>query len=949
MRSINKRKIMILMFFAGTLAAESFFDSNPLYPRAGRGQSYRSSSSSSSSSRSSSSSSSYRSSSSSSSSSSYKPSSPSYGSTSSYKSSSSTSSSTGTYTSGPSSPVPDYDYGYSIDSYSAVLRVNRDGTVSVTEKIKAVMSGWHNGIHRSLILQKQYAPWTVSEVKSPQGLAVYNGMNYIDAGYPKKKVSGVQEFEISYKLTGAVVPFTGQPALAWRSCLDKSVGGGSVRVEFPAGAPPVLADFRVVPGEPHRVRGKDAVAASALPGAVTAVMTRRMNPDESFEAYVVFPESAFDMNLLRALFSETALKYERANLRESRFRAVLNPDRTVDMKGDFELESPEGSSVCRMNAPLQFMLDDPIDEPMKARLKDFYRAVYYYDFKKTDCATKELGGNYSNMFGICLADRIGRGVSRVGIGYTLWGNFYDDGAHFFDFRLPEYRCKKSGRIVFELKLPEFVDSSKVRAEALLEKRYFTGEFLLRPVAAATSWDGNTLKIEYGAGLFDEQFLKVRVFIPEKGFHNPFFLRRYIMGVRSRMNFDPTWYLNYLLFGIVLATAGAVVLVSVLKGRRRDQSYERMLKTPPEVKTGGPAVDAVRSADPAFDPAKFMERAGAISSMIQAAWSAGDMKPVRNFVSQGVYNRFRLQLEMMARDEGVRNVSADYHPAGLEITGISDSKNYQTLHVKLRATIRDVTVPKDAPDDEVKKALGAAEVSSFGEIHSFTRKRGAKTDPSKDILKGVCPNCGYVPDNFGEVNKCGSCGGVYNSGEFDWVLSEITQEEEWKGGSADTVDGLKALEEKNLSVNREVIEDRASFLFWRWLDARARGKAAVLSRDATGSFLKGFGQEGRGAPFFEPAVGAVDLAGCRQEEGSAFADVLVLWSAASSKGSEPGHCEHIFTLKMPLDMKNPYGLADHSCDSCGAPLPETDALECGYCGKALQKVNSDWLLDSVSKK
>jgi hypothetical protein len=361
----------------------------------------------------------------------------------------------------------------------------------------------------------------------------------------------------------------------------------------------------------------------------------------------------------------------------------------------------------------------------------------------------------------------------------------------------------------------------------------------------------------------------------------------------------------------------------------------------------PAVlEEIKKGDPEFSPDQFMQKAQTIAGRIQQAWSDGDMMPVRNFVSQGVFNRFRLQMELMREEEGVINVMSDFKVMKVTVMALSYSKSYQTLHAVIYAAAKDVTLPASASDAEKQNALAQASKEPFSEVYSFTRKLGAITNTSRDWLKGECPKCGYIPDNFSEVNKCRSCGSIYNSGEFDWVLSEITQKEEWKDDSARDIEGLAELEGKNLSINREVIEDRASYLFWRWVYSRVKGSAAPLSRDATREFLAGFGA-GRQV-LSDISVGAVDLMSVKMAGSDVRAVVKILWSAAFKTGEEPYHQEHLFSLSMPMAMKNPYGLADHSCDSCGAPLPETDTLKCSYCGSDIPSVVSDWLLAGIEE-
>jgi hypothetical protein len=52
-----------------------------------------------------------------------------------------------------------------------------------------------------------------------------------------------------------------------------------------------------------------------------------------------------------------------------------------------------------------------------------------------------------------------------------------------------------------------------------------------------------------------------------------------------------------------------------------------------------------------------------------------------------------------------------------------------------------------------------------------------THPSASILQGRCPSCGG-PVDIVDRAKCPQCESIVNSGKYDWVLAEITQDEEW---------------------------------------------------------------------------------------------------------------------------------------------------------------------------
>ncbi len=353
------------------------------------------------------------------------------------------------------------------------------------------------------------------------------------------------------------------------------------------------------------------------------------------------------------------------------------------------------------------------------------------------------------------------------------------------------------------------------------------------------------------------------------------------------------------------------------------------------------LQAIQETDPNFSMEIFLERAKEIFLRLQDAWSSGDMTSVRNFLSQGVYNRFKIQLEIMRNMEGAKNVMSDISVESMSPIGIHVNPPYLTLHVAIGAKARDVMLSIDVSDDEAQQILKKASASRFTEVYSFTRKLTAQSDASRDLLKGQCPRCGFVPENFSQVNKCPGCGALYNSGEYDWVLSEITQMEEWKPASADGVSGLAE------GMSRQVIEDRASYLFWRWIQCRVRGSALPLMRDATGN-MKAKLASPANEYLGEIAVGAVDLKSIESNE-EFRADVLIQWSASVEKNNEPIHFDHRMYLVLPKDANVETNFADHGCEQCGAPLPDTDALNCAYCGALLPDTHNDWLLDDIREQ
>ena len=176
--------------------------------------------------------------------------------------------------------------------------------------------------------------------------------------------------------------------------------------------------------------------------------------------------------------------------------------------------------------------------------------------------------------------------------------------------------------------------------------------------------------------------------------------------------------------------------------------------------------------------------------------------------------------------------------------------------------------------------------------------------------------------------------MMGSGRFDWVLAEITQEVEYNPhGTQNRIAG-------EFSADR--IEDRASFIFWRDIMARLTGDKHYVSRDATDAYLsQGIAQEKLG----DIAVGAADLEHYDDALSPIEARVRIKWSASLNR-SAVRHRESVLALQAKPSDETGTGFADHSCDNCGGPLPETDSESCAYCRSPIQRKNHDWLLQAI---
>jgi hypothetical protein len=354
---------------------------------------------------------------------------------------------------------------------------------------------------------------------------------------------------------------------------------------------------------------------------------------------------------------------------------------------------------------------------------------------------------------------------------------------------------------------------------------------------------------------------------------------------------------------------------------------------------------IKKKDPEFNPDLFLKNVGKLAEKLNHAWTKNKMGLVRNLVSAGIHNRFKIQLNLMER-QGIQNIMQDWFLDSVMLIAVESDEVYQTAHVEIHAWAKDATLDKSIPDTKKYEILRDSPQTDYFEVWSFVRKVGAITKKEGGVLSGNCPNCGADIQDLGELNQCKHCKSIINSGEYDWVLAEITQKIEWNPNQSHGSDLLAEVRSTNPSINRQVIEDRASYIFWRWLEARSNGKPEMLSRDASPSVQKMISKSKE--YIADAAVGSVDLKNIKETGGKFFVKVKILWSASFQVGYEPKHQRHLFTLSFPKNLTRKGGLSGNSCETCGAPLPESDSLQCEYCGAVVPPQVDDWILESVEK-
>ncbi len=202
---------------------------------------------------------------------------------------------------------------------------------------------------------------------------------------------------------------------------------------------------------------------------------------------------------------------------------------------------------------------------------------------------------------------------------------------------------------------------------------------------------------------------------------------------------------------------------------------------PEVGTDYPSVvqpdfENIRIAfeknNPDFSWSAFQGRARLIFDELQAAWSTLNWDRARPHETDNLFQMHQYWIDAYRRQH-LRNLLDQSAITAMQPVKIKEDKFYNSITVRIGAQGYDYTV-----DESGRVVSGSkTQLRRWSEYWTFIRNRGAKPAAARVDLN--CPNCG-APLKVNAAGICEFCGGKITSGEFDWVLSRIEQDESYQG-------------------------------------------------------------------------------------------------------------------------------------------------------------------------
>ncbi len=429
---------------------------------------------------------------------------------------------------------------------------------------------------------------------------------------------------------------------------------------------------------------------------------------------------------------------------------------------------------------------------------------------------------------------------------------------------------------------------------------------------------------------------------------------YLVYIIIRLLIELPFPLNIIVVGIIL---GGFIIGSIYTKRTVKQKtiFNQLPTGEPVNRIKG--FDKFMSNNPDFNEESFKNNVKTAFLDIQDAWQNQDLSKVRKFISDGVYQRFNTQFKMMKLLQQTNRIE-NIDIKNIYIDKIESDGLYDIIHTAVHASISDHFICG------LDSSLNSGGKEEFVEYWSFLKKRGKKR---KDLYNSdSCPNCGSpLPEDMGEVSRCESCGTLTNSGEYDWVLSEITQADDYISAhpklakSENLTEKIRKIINENDDFAVQLVEDKASNGYLQILTAMAYKDPSIMRRFVSDKVFNDIAIDEAGLmnAYNRIYLNDVFLVGISEESNknvlhiavkSSYQRIQIDNNNKIKKIDEAvvSRTEVVFMSRDKDAAESKGSLYAHSCPSCGAPVENSLSVDCAYCGSIMNSTSTEWIITDL---
>lgn len=341
--------------------------------------------------------------------------------------------------------------------------------------------------------------------------------------------------------------------------------------------------------------------------------------------------------------------------------------------------------------------------------------------------------------------------------------------------------------------------------------------------------------------------------------------------------------------------------------------------------------------------------------MQQAWQNQELNSVRKWMSDGLYQKLSVQLKMMQK-LGQHNTMDNIQIQNISVANSFTFKDYQITDVRIDFTLNDTFY-----SDKYKSMRESYTDDYATEFYSFIKK-GNKVASESNYSGNNCPNCGaLISIQLGDICRCPNCKTLTNNPEYDWVLCEITQGENYNEESDLNYDEhLKELTKFDDDFNIQSLEDIASNVTMQILEVLTGGKEIKLERfahkDIKENILALKENSFKNVSFDRLFLKEVTTEAYEETEDHKLEVDFYIEACGKRVRIENDNLKTIdddfvtFTIHLSL-LKGILQEApttkdvvySYECSNCGAPFDDTTHDTCNYCDTVVVDESKNWIL------
>ena len=172
---------------------------------------------------------------------------------------------------------------------------------------------------------------------------------------------------------------------------------------------------------------------------------------------------------------------------------------------------------------------------------------------------------------------------------------------------------------------------------------------------------------------------------------------------------------------------------------------------------------INKYDSSIDNSMFKTKVDNIFIQLYNGISNGDLIDVKHKISDKVYDKYQIEVDKNNKDN-LKHVFGELNVTSTKILSVDDKDNMIIVKVELVSRYMDYFVNKDTND--YVKGINTHRVEHKNYLTLFKKKN------VKDMKANLyCPGCGK-PANVNETGHCSYCGAIFNTEDYDYILSDI---------------------------------------------------------------------------------------------------------------------------------------------------------------------------------